>query len=158
MVSSSGHSPPMSDMQHRSPSLAKMRQKSSTSIKLFATAAHLGSVLFVMPFSDIIMNAPRPRKVKIPSLELYNGNMDHEELMGVYEAQIYVHNMDDTACCRHFRATLQEVGQKWCNGLTPGSVACFYELCDCFVSEFITSCRERRTSIHLLKISIVKMI
>lgn len=102
-----------------------MRRKSSTPIKLFAIAAHSGSMLFAMPFSDIIMNAPRPRKVKIPILEMYDGNMDHEELMGVYKVQIYVHDVDNTACYRYFPAILPEEGQKWFNSLTTGSVACF---------------------------------
>ena len=40
----------------------------------------------------------------------------------------------------------------WFDGLTPGSVSYFQDLTDRFISQFITSRMERRTSIHLSKI------
>jgi len=40
---------------------------------------HLGSVPFSTPFSNNVMNALRPRKVKILILEVYAGTTNPEE-------------------------------------------------------------------------------
>jgi len=44
------------------------------------------------------------------------------------------------------------VAQSWFNGLAPGSITCFQDLANKFVSQFIVSHKERRTGIHLSKI------
>jgi len=65
---------------------------------------------------------------------------------------MYVQDVDDATHCCYFPATLKEVPQSWFNGLTPGSVSCFQDLTDRFVSQCIASRKERQTSIHLSKI------
>jgi len=50
------------------------------------------------------------------------------------------------------------VAQSWFNGLPPGSVTCFQNLADKFISKFIASRKERRTSIHLSKITLAEFI
>lgn len=50
-----------------------------------------------MPFSAEIINAPKFGKVMMSTVELYNGTMDPEEHLGVYNAQMYVQDMDYTA-------------------------------------------------------------
>ena len=47
---------------------------------------------------------------------------------------------------------MKGVVQSWFNGLAPGSVSCFQDLANRFVSQFIASPKEIRTSIHLSKI------
>jgi len=47
----------------------------------------------------------------MPTLELYNGNTNLEEHLGVYKAQIYVQDMDGVAYCKYFPATLKGVAQ-----------------------------------------------
>ena len=60
--------------------------------------------------------------------------------------------MDDAAYYRYFPATLKEVTQSWFNGLPSGSITCFQDLSNKFVSQFIASRKERRTSILMFKI------
>ena len=60
--------------------------------------------------------------------------------------------MDDTSYCRYFPATLKGVAQSWFNDLPPWSIAYFQDMADKFVGQFIASCKEKRTSIHLSKI------
>jgi len=47
-----------------------------------------------VPFSTLfnaeIANAPRYRKAKMPTVDLYDGTTDPEEHVGVYKAQMYV--------------------------------------------------------------------
>ena len=109
------------------------------------TAAQTGLVPFYTSFSIKIINASNYGKVKM-------SNMDPEEHLGVYKAHMYVQDVDNTAYCCYFLATLKGVGQSWFKGLAPRSVSCFQDLIDRFVSQFIASCKERRTSIHLSKI------
>jgi len=65
---------------------------------------------------------------------------------------MYMQDVDDAAYYRYFPATLKGVAQSWFNGLPPGSITCFQDLTDRFVSQFIASQKEMRTSIHLSKI------
>ena len=44
------------------------------------------------------------------------------------------------------------MAQSWFNGLTMRSISCFQDLPNRFVNQFIASCKEMRTSIHLSKI------
>ena len=62
---------------------------------------------------------------------------------------MYVQDVDDAAYCRYFQATLKVVTQSWFNDLAPGIVSYFQDLDNSFVSQFIVSCTERQTSIHL---------
>ena len=65
---------------------------------------------------------------------------------------MHVEDVDDVAYCRYFPSTLKDVVQSWFNGLPPGTVTCFQNLADKFVSQFIASRKERMTSIYLSKI------
>jgi len=88
----------------------------------------------------------------MPTLELYDRTIGHKEHLGVYKTQMYIQDMDDVVYYGYFAATLKGVAQSWFNGLTLGNVSCFQDLADRFVSQFIASRNEIRTSIHLSKI------
>jgi len=75
-----------------------------------------------------------------------------EPQFGVYKAQMHVQDVDDATYYQYFPATLKGVTQSWFNSLTPGSISCFQDLVDRFVSQFIASYKERWTNIHLSKI------
>ena len=105
-----------------------------TPIKVSGMAARPTALPFSTSFSAEIINAPRYGKVKMSTLDLYDGTVGPEEHLGVYKAQMYVRDVDDVGFCRYFPATLKGVVQSWFNGLPPGSVACFQDLADRFVS------------------------
>ena len=85
----------------------------------------MGAILFSTPFSPKIVNAPQYEKVKMPTVDLYDGTTDPEEHMEVYKAQMYVQDVNDAAHCRYFPATLKGVAWSWFNGLPPGTISCF---------------------------------
>jgi len=87
----------------------------------------------------------------MPTVDLHDRTTDPKEHLGVYKAQMYVQDVDDAANCRYFPATLKGVAQSF-NDLPPGTITCFQDLADKFVSQFIACRKERRTSIHLSKI------
>ena len=86
------------------------------------------------------------------TVDLYDRTTDPEVYLEVYKVQVYVQDVDDATCCCYFPAILKGVAQLWFNYLPPGSVTCFQDWADKFISQFITSQKERRTSIHLSKI------
>ena len=57
-----------------------------TPIKASGTVSWMGSVPLSTSFSIEIINAPCYSKVKMPTVELYNGTIDPEEHLGVYKA------------------------------------------------------------------------
>ena len=67
---------------------------------------------FTTPFSWEIMEAPRSKKVKMPSIELFDETTDPDDHLNVYKEQMYVQDMDDAMCCRYFLATLRVIAQK----------------------------------------------
>jgi len=107
---------------------------------------------FVTPFSREILEAPRLSKVKMPSVDLFDGTTYPDDHVDVYKAQIYVQDVDDATCCRYFPATLKGIAQKWFNGLPRGSVSSFSQLAELFSAHFVASKKERKTSIHLARI------
>jgi len=107
---------------------------------------------FVTPFSQEILEAPRLSKVKMPSIDLFDGTTDPDDPVDVYKAQMYVQDVDDRTCCRYFPATLKGIAQKWFNGLPRGSVSSFFQLAELFSAHFVASKKERKTSIHLAQI------
>jgi len=88
----------------------------------------------------------------MPMMDLYDGTTNLEEHLGIYKAQMYVQDMEDATYCRYFPATLKGVAQLWFNSLPPGTITCFQDLADKFVSQFTASWKERMTSIHISKI------
>ena len=70
----------------------------------------------------------------MPTVDLYDRITDPEEHLGFCKAHIYVQDVDDATYCRYFPATLKGVAQLWFNDMTPGTVTCFHDLVDKFVS------------------------
>ena len=78
-----------------------------TPIKVSGTTARTGLVIFSTLFSAEVINATRYEKVKMPTVDLYNGTTDLKEHLGVHKAQMYVQDVDDEAHYRYFPATLK---------------------------------------------------
>jgi len=69
---------------------------------------------------------PQLEKIKMSSVEPFDGTTDPDDHLDVYKAQIYVQDVDDAMCCRYFPATLRGSAQKWFNGLPSGSITSFF--------------------------------
>ncbi|XP_056690237.1 uncharacterized protein [Spinacia oleracea] len=59
------------------------------------------------PFSQEIMNTPRRDKVKVPTIEPFDGTTDPEEHMAAYAAQMNVQTGCGATWCRYFPTTLK---------------------------------------------------
>jgi len=51
------------------------------------------------------MKAPRPTKVKMPSIEPFDKTMGANDSLNVYKAQMYLQDMDDATCCCYLSTT-----------------------------------------------------
>ena len=127
--------------------MVEVERQQETPIKVSGMAARAGIVPFSTPFSVEINNAPRCGKVKMPTMDFYNGTTDLEEHLGVYKAQLYVQDVDDAAYCRYFPANLKGVAQSWFNGLPLGTISCFQDLVDRFIVS--SSPVEREVNQHI---------
>jgi len=65
---------------------------------------------------------------------------------------MYVHDVNEAAYYWQSPATLKGVAQAWSNDLTLGTITCFQDLSNWFISQFIAGLKKRRTSIRLSKI------
>ncbi|XP_021744015.1 uncharacterized protein LOC110710066 [Chenopodium quinoa] len=68
------------------------------------------------------MNTPIPPKVKIPTLDPYEGKTDPTDHLNAYKAQMGVQIGCEASWCRFFPTTLKGIAQTWFNNLTPGSI------------------------------------
>ena len=134
------------------PSLLDVALVCPTTLKVGNSMERGSCPTYVTPFSREILEAPRLSKVKMPSVDLFDGTTDPDDHLDVYKAQMYVQHADDATCCRYFPATLKGIAQKWFNGLQRGSVTSFFQLAELFSTHFVASKKEKKTSIHLARI------
>jgi len=106
---------------------------------------------FTTPFSWEIMEAPRSKKVKMPSIESFDGTTDPYNHLDVYKTQMYIQDVDDAICCRHFPTALRGITKKWFNCLPSGSITSFLQLVKLFNTHLVARKRKRKTSIHMAK-------
>ena len=92
---------------------------------------------FATSFNWEIIEAPRSKKVKMPSIEPFDGTTDPDDHLDVYKAHMYVQDVDDTICYRYFPATLRGTAQKWFNDLPSGSITSFIQLAELFSTYFV---------------------
>ena len=107
---------------------------------------------FAAPFSREILEAPRPNKVKMPSVQPFGGITDPDDHLDVNKSQMYIQDVHDAMCCRYFPTTLRGIAQKWFNGLPSGSITSFLQLAELFSTRFVAGKRETKTSIHITKV------
>ncbi|XP_010670072.3 uncharacterized protein LOC104887173 [Beta vulgaris subsp. vulgaris] len=118
------------------------------------TEGHVGALTINLPtpFSARIMESPPFPKVKLPTIEPFDGTTDPDDHLSAYKHQMYVQGVDDATWCKNFPATLKGVAQKWFNNLPPNSVNNFTELSILFTSHFVVNRKEQKTNMHLGKV------
>lgn len=95
------------------------------------------------------MEAPPFPKVKLPTIEPFDGTIDLDDHLSAYKHQMYVQAVDDATWCKNFLATLKGMAQKWFNNLPPNLVNNFTELNYLFTSHFMANRQAKKTSMHL---------
>ena len=74
-----------------------MEHHLETPIKVSGAVTRPTAHSFSTPFSVEIINALHYGKVKMPTVDLYDGTIDPEEHLGVYKAQMYMQDVDNAA-------------------------------------------------------------
>jgi len=92
-----------------SPSVVKVEHHPEIPIKVSGAVARPTALSFSTPFSAKIINVPHYGKVKMPTVDLYDGTTNPKEHLGVYKAQMYVQDVYYAAHCRYFPVTLKGV-------------------------------------------------
>jgi len=69
--------------------VVEVERHPETPIKVLGTAARPTVFPLSTPFNAEIINALRYEKVKMPTMDLYDGTTNPEEHLGVYKAQMY---------------------------------------------------------------------
>ncbi|XP_057250713.1 uncharacterized protein LOC130591415 [Beta vulgaris subsp. vulgaris] len=98
------------------------------------------------------MESPPVPKIKLPTIEPFDGTIDPDDHLSAYKHQMYVQGVDDATWCKNFPATLKGVAQKWFNNLPPNSVNNFTELSILFTSHFVANRQEQKNNMHLGKV------
>jgi len=98
------------------------------------------------------MEASRPKKVRMPTIDPFDGTTNLDDHLDVYNTHMYVQDVNDATCCCYFPATLKGITHKWLNGPPDMSITSFHQLAKLFSAHFVASKREQKTSIHLARI------
>ncbi|XP_021718596.1 uncharacterized protein LOC110686295 [Chenopodium quinoa] len=98
------------------------------------------------------MNTPIPPKVKILTLEPYDGKTDPTDHLNAYKAQMGVETECEASWCRFFPTTLKVIAQTWFNNLAPGSIKTFEKLSTLFKKHITAGSRLTKTSVHLMTV------
>ncbi|XP_056691673.1 uncharacterized protein [Spinacia oleracea] len=99
------------------------------------------------------MNTPRRDKVKVPTIEAFDGTTDPEEHMAAYAAQMNVRTGCGATWCRYFPTTLKGLSLIWFNKHVPkGSIKIYSELEKVFISQFAAGRRHQKTSVNLMAV------
>uniref|UniRef100_A0A803MT92 Retrotransposon gag domain-containing protein n=1 Tax=Chenopodium quinoa TaxID=63459 RepID=A0A803MT92_CHEQI len=122
----------------------------SKSPKNPSSSGRLGIVKNITPFSQEIMNTPISPKVKIPTLDPYDGKTDPTNHLNAYKAHMGVQIGCEASWCRFFPTTLKGIAYTWFNNLTTGSIRTFDMLATQFKKHFIAGSRQTKTSVHIM--------
>ena len=84
---------------NNTPSLMKVGPRPPPVLGVGGSSRRRLLLTFVTPFSREIMEALCPKKVKMPSVEPFDGTTDPDDHLDVYKAQMYIQDVDDAICC-----------------------------------------------------------
>jgi len=91
------------------PSLLEVGYVHPTILKVENSIERGSCPTLVTPFSREILEAPRLSKVKMPSVDFFDGTTNPNDHLDVYKAQMYFQDADDATCCQYVPATLKGI-------------------------------------------------
>ncbi|XP_028107499.1 uncharacterized protein LOC114306462 [Camellia sinensis] len=108
--------------------------------------------LTAIPLSLEIESTPLPTEFHQPKFTLYDGKTDPYMYVSHYQQVMAGHWRNDTLMCLIFQASLGELGLKWFERLSEGSIEGWQQLVEAFVTRFKTNTRTPKKVDHLLGI------
>lgn len=115
-------------------------------------ALRVGGRRLKTPFIAEIMLTRNPGKVKIPTIDPYDGTSDSDDHLAAFTAQMCIQSDNDAVWCKYFPTTLKGLAQSWFNDLAAGSISSFDQLSAMFSNHFVTSKRQKKTSWNLMSV------
>ena len=104
------------------------------------------------PFTTSINGHPLPPKLKMPSLDSYDGTLYPFDHIATFKTTIHLQGVPDEIMCRAFPTTLKGLAHVWFSKIPPNTVSSFEELSKLFVNNFIGGQRHKCSSSNLLNI------
>ncbi|XP_075640490.1 uncharacterized protein LOC142612259 [Castanea sativa] len=104
------------------------------------------------PFIASINNHPLPSKLKMPSLDSYNGTCNLCDHIATFKTTMHLQGVPDEIMCRAFPTTLKGPARVWFSKIPLNTVGSFEELSKLFVNNFIRGQRHNGSSSSLLTI------
>ena len=104
------------------------------------------------PFITSINSHPLPSKLKIPSLDSYDGTRDPCNHIATFKTTMHLQRVLDEIMCRAFLTTLKWPARVWFCKIPPNTISSFEKLSKLFINNFIGGQRHNRFSSSLLTI------
>ena len=105
------------------------------------------------PFSDELMNFKFPKGWKQPTnVESYDGTTDPTEHLDAYWSSMVCHGAEEELMCRTFPLFLKKAALRWFTSLPPRSVFGWDDLAKRFLTQFITSRQQPKSSLYLAQV------
>lgn len=76
-------------------------------------------------FTNDILDAPLPPKLKMPQIKLYGGEGDSTEHLKTYRSWMELQGAFGVAMCRAFSLTCTRAARRWYRKLRLGSISSF---------------------------------
>jgi Retrotransposon gag protein len=96
------------------------------------------------PFTPEIRLARRPRRFMPPKFVKYEPGKDPISHLSHFQHLMGLYDDNDALFCKVFPSSLGEMGIRWFDKLTPGSINSFDQLATKFVERFVASTRQAK--------------
>ncbi|XP_021597701.1 uncharacterized protein LOC110603997 [Manihot esculenta] len=104
------------------------------------------------PIPEEILAETFFKKLKLPSLDKYDGTVDSMSHMAIFRTMMQPQDVNDFILCRVFSSTLTGLAQKWYQHLSLDSIHNFTQLDMLFKYKFIICIPPKKLSSNLQKI------
>ena len=104
------------------------------------------------PFTTSITSHPLPSKIKMPTLDSYDGTRDPCDHITTFKTTMHLQGILDKIICRAFPITLKGLARVWFGKIPPNTITSFQELSKLFVNNFVRGQRHNCSSSNLLNI------
>ena len=104
------------------------------------------------PFIASINSHPMPSKIKMLSLDSYDGTCDPCDHIATFQTTMHLQRVPNKIMCKVFPTTLKGLAWVWFNKIPPNTIGSFEELSKLFINKFIGGQSHKRSSSNLLTI------
>lgn len=104
------------------------------------------------PFTDKILNEPKPEKFLVPKMKAYEGKTDLVGSLVSIQQVMILETINENLLCKVFLRMLAGTDATWFNQLELASISNFSQLADKFVTQFHYNSKEKKTMADLMNV------